>query len=1640
MFFQAIYRNPIHIADKQIDQPVMSRLTNPSDMRLASATFAILAGNLLLTAQTYTISTIAGGALPVNIPGTSASLYGPQSAIAVDQTGNVFFVDGNTILRLDPVTGVLTLVAGNGTSGYSGDNGPAVSAQLRNPYGLAVDAAGNLYVASFYDNVVREVSGGVITTIAGTGTAGFSGDNGPATSARLNSPLGIAVDASGNLYIADSGNSRIRQVSAGVITTVAGSGTAGFGGDNGPAVSALLSSPHSVTVDAAGNFYIADSGNNRIRKVSGGVIGTVAGNGAQGFTGDNGSATSAQLNVPCGVALDPAGDLLIADYYNNRIRKVSNGVITTAAGKGTQGFSGDSGPAATAQLNDPFVIAVDPAGNLYIADYGNNRIRKVSAGAGIITTVAGNGAVGFSGDGGSPVSAQLDSPYGMALDGAGNLYIADYQGNRIRGISAGIINTVAGTGVSGFSGDAGPAASAQLSQPSAVALDAAGNLYIADFGNNRIRRVSAGTITTFAGTGIAGFSGDAGPAASAQLNQPTGIALDAAGNLYIADSANNRIRKVTGGAITTVAGSGATGFSGDAGPPASAQLHSPKGVTLDLAGNLYIADSGNNRIRRIAGGVITTVAGNGAAGYSGDNAAANSARLYAPGAVAVAANGNLYIADTSNNAIRRVANGTITTIAGGGASFGDNGPATSAALGAPQGVVVDATGNIYVADSFDNRIRLLTSIPLSISSPLALASGTVGTAYGSTTFTAVGGSGGYTWSATGLPKGLAFSPAGVLTGTPTVAVAATPQFTVKDSALNVANSTFALTIGLPVPSITTLSPAAATVYGAAFTLTVNGAGFLAGAVIQWNGVSLTTRVVSGTQLTASVTAALIASPGSVNITVTSGGWGSNTVAFPVNPPTPTLTSMSPTSMTATGSTFTLTATGTGFVQASQLLWNGAALQTAFVSASQLTASVPASQIASAGTAAIMANSGGTSSSTLTFTVNAPPAITGVIPASVTGYGPTFTLTVTGTGFVAGATIQWNNSPLTTKLVSATQLTASVPASAIGGAGSVSIVVISGGVASTAFPFPVNPPPPVLTSLVPASAIATGTALTLTVNGTGFTQSATVQWNGAPLTTTFGDPTVLTAYVSASLIAAAGSANVLVNSGGTSTAALKFSITAPPAITTLSPASIVAASPAFTLTVTGTGFVSGAQVQWNGAALPTTFVSATQLTAPVSAALIANIGSVTILVNYSGVSSGGATFPINGPPAITSLSPAAATAGTAAFTLTVNGTGFTSGVAVTWNGTALTTKFVSATQLTASVAATLIASAGTVTIAVNSLSPITFPINAPPVITSLSPGTVAGTGAPFTLALTGTGFLTGTTVQWNGTPLTTAYISATLLTAAVPANLAAAAGTASIVAINPGGGSSVAVKLPITTSPPAVTPGGVVPLYSSISIIQAGSWISIYGNGLANGTYTWKGDFPTALGGTSVKINNKPAYLWSVSPTQINLQAPNDTTAGTVNVVVTAPSGSTTSTVTLAPYGPSFSLLPASNYAATVILTPDGSGAYGGGTYDLAGPAGQFAFNTRPVRQGETIELFGVGFGPTNPAIPAGKAYSGAAPTNTPVTITIGGVPAKVLFAGMTQSGVYQLNVIVPAVAKGDRTILASVGGIQTPASVLITVQ
>ncbi|MBS1857401.1 MAG: hypothetical protein JST11_18680 [Acidobacteria bacterium] len=339
------------------------------------------------------------------------------------------------------------------------------------------------------------------------------------------------------------------------------------------------------------------------------TITTVAGNGVASYSGDGGSATQATINGAPYVATDLSGNLYIADQNNNRVRRVdANGIITTVAGTGAQGFSGDGGPAAQASLNYPTGVCTDAAGNLYINDLGNYRVRKVDT-SGKITTVAGNGLQGSGGDGGPATQASMYIPIRCVVDASGNLYVTDQSGQKIRMINpAGVISTFAGTGANAgphsigtYSGDGGPAGNAALNNPTAITVDSAGNIYFSDQYNQRIRKVDKnGIITTIAGNGTAGYSGDNGPATAAALNYPGGLVADQNGDIYVIDDLNYRLRKISGGTIMTVAGNGVQGFAGDNGAAGGAEFNGEFGVALDVAGNVYIADSGNNRIRKIS--------------------------------------------------------------------------------------------------------------------------------------------------------------------------------------------------------------------------------------------------------------------------------------------------------------------------------------------------------------------------------------------------------------------------------------------------------------------------------------------------------------------------------------------------------------------------------------------------------------------------------------------------------------------------------------------------------------------------------------------------------------------------------------------------------------------------------------------------------------------------------------------------------------------------------------------------------------------------------------------------------------------------------------------------------------------------------
>ena len=946
--------------------PIQSTSASQGSCTTATAAVNCSLGTLASGASaTVSIAVLLTGSVSpaTNTATVSADQADPNSA---DNTASVQ-------VPLVAVGSALSAFAGTqGEIGYIGDGGPATAARLANPVGIVGDSAGNIYIADQSNNVIRKVDpSGVISTFAGTGAAGYSGDGGPAASAQLNQPTWVALDSAGDLLVADSSNNVIRSISpSGTITTVAGNGKPGYAGDGGPAKSAELSGPQTVTALPSGGLLISDTNNSVVRQVdASGRITTFAGNGAAGLSGNGGPATAAALNSPQATAVDANGDILIDDCGSNEIRKVDHtGTITAFAGNGIGGFFGDGGPATLAEMNCPEGLAVD-GDFVFFTDTNNQRVRQIDP-FGTITTIAGgassNNGNNFSCQNDPPLQAAVPSPAGLFMDSSATLYIAETstsfvcdiqfgpdllkvtesapkavafgqtyaynvtvtnvggagtatgvtlsdplpssltfvsgstsagscafsagtvscplgqmppgteataaisvtapttsagplsntvsvsanesdpapqdntatvvtlidgadvgvtatqlpnparvgsamtytlsvtdagpgdatgvsltdalpQGVAFKSASAsqgtcgpagatvtcalgtvpvgasptvtvvvtpsvqtpspltntatvgatqpdpnatnntatvqanlvgvpGTINTIAGSGGCDLGAIGGQAAIAvSICNPYGVVGDSAGNTYVSEGvnGRNAILKIDPnGIITTYAGADPGGFGGDGGPATAAQLNGPSMLAFDAAGNLLVVDNVNNRVRSISpSGIITTVAGNGTAGYSGDGGAATSAELNNPTGVAGLPGGGFLITDVSNNVIRRVdASGKITTYAGDGTAGYTGDGGPATSAQLNFPLSVAVDPAGNVFIADFSNNAIRKVdPSGTITTFAGNGTyggfgGQGDGGPATSAALTNPHGIAL-AAGSVYIADynGFDIR-------------------------------------------------------------------------------------------------------------------------------------------------------------------------------------------------------------------------------------------------------------------------------------------------------------------------------------------------------------------------------------------------------------------------------------------------------------------------------------------------------------------------------------------------------------------------------------------------------------------------------------------------------------------------------------------------------------------------------------------------------------------------------------------------------------------------------------------------------------------------------------------------------------------------------------------------------------------------
>jgi uncharacterized protein (TIGR03437 family) len=712
------------------------------------------------TPPTYTVNAFAGE-IPLGNGGPAASAFlswpGP---LLFDRAGNLYVADqGNASVRKVTPDGIITNVAGTGQAGFSGDGGPASQAQVSSTImGLAIDAGGNLYISDGGNNRVRRVSAadGAIGTFVDGSTLGLP------TAATGFLFLGIAFDSAGNLYLAMgdfSGRNRhpqiLRIAPDGTSSVFAGTGASGDTGDGGPAAQATFELPFGLYIDASGAMYVSDNSANRVRRITpDGIIGAFPGTGGPGFL------------YPSHIGGDAGGNLYVVDYGNFRVVRIAaNGAISTLVGNnGNNGVSGLGGPASQAGLSASNGVAVSPAGDIYIStdDYA---VLKVGAADSIVNLAFGRRH--FAPDGAHAANAALDRfTFALASDSQGNFYLGD--GNTVRKIDTDhAIYTIAGqerTGTEATSivvnaGDGGPATAASIQNPvNAIAVDAAGNVYFSAGGGEdpisaTVRRIGAdGAISTVAGS--AGLS-----------DTIDGLAIDSSGSLYVSDTGNHQILKVTaGGSISLVAGTGNGSTSGDGGPATRANIQQPYGLAFDAAGNLYFADRAANRVREITPkGIISTFAGTGRAAETGDGGSAADAGLNGPSGLAIDPAGNVYIADYFGDALRVVTpDGIIDTIAKGQpedawdwvCSYGgDGGPAMNAHYSAIAGVALDGSGNIYVVDNYNERIRILTPTTQPQIAGVGVSGGGANIAqnawveiYGANLAPASVGAGGLTWS------------------------------------------------------------------------------------------------------------------------------------------------------------------------------------------------------------------------------------------------------------------------------------------------------------------------------------------------------------------------------------------------------------------------------------------------------------------------------------------------------------------------------------------------------------------------------------------------------------------------------------------------------------------------------------------------------------------------------------------------------------------------------------------------------------------------------------------------------------------------------------------------------------------------------
>lgn len=658
------------------------------------------------------VTTLAGTAsTPGYLDGSGAAArFDSPAKLTMDNSGNIYAVSSGAYVRKITPAGVVTTVMGPALYGFW--NGTASQARLGStPVGLAINTSGDLYIANLGNVILRMTANGLVNTFAGTyATSGTT--NATGTAARFNGSSSLVFDSSGNSFITDTYNYTIRKMtSAGVVTTFAGLAGTGASVD-GTAGSARFMGPSGIAIDASGNLYVADAGT-KIRKITpAAVVTTFAGSGSNGSA--DGTGTAASFYGVQGLAVDTSGNVYAADVSNNIIRKITSaGVVTTLAG--TAGVSGSAdGTGASASFNFPSGIAIDSSGNLYVPDNNNYTIRKITS-TGVVTTFAGTAGQTGQRDGvGS--SARFRYLRGITIDSSNNLYITD--DTRIRKITPnGAVITIAGpnasfenTRYSNRGSSDGGKTQASFYAPFGFATDSTGNIFVADSYNHSIRKVTpAGVVTTFAGTSGTSGSTDA-TGASASFNFPSAIAIDSSDNLYVADTYNNTVRKITSaGVVTTLAGSAGLVGSAD-GSGSAARFFHPQGIRVDSAGNIYVSDTENHSIRKVtSGGSVTTIAGT--SGTPGSSDGTTAAALFTfPTGIVIDTNSNIFVSDTGNNTIRKITSGgVVTTLAGSaGLSGYTDGIGSAARFDWPKSLTIDSVGNLYVADVNNNAIRKIT--------------------------------------------------------------------------------------------------------------------------------------------------------------------------------------------------------------------------------------------------------------------------------------------------------------------------------------------------------------------------------------------------------------------------------------------------------------------------------------------------------------------------------------------------------------------------------------------------------------------------------------------------------------------------------------------------------------------------------------------------------------------------------------------------------------------------------------------------------------------------------------------------------------------------------------------------------------------